>query len=143
MYPSTDVAPASTRYSPTTPRQDGSTRGERRWTCDDDGGEVETPQRESVVLQKTKANDERRGAIQERRCGDCHPGELRNVDAQSRNKNVGFIVKTADSEIIVLTRGDMRRLPPGSFDAELVRRCAIADPSLKKQLRGSDVWKGA
>ena len=55
-------------------------------------------------------------------------------------KNVGFVVKAADSETLVLTRGDMRRLPPVSFDAELVRRCAIADPSLKKQLRGSDVW---
>ena len=58
-------------------------------------------------------------------------------------KNVGFVVKTADSETLVLTRGDMRRLPPVSFDAELVRRCAIEDPLLKKQLRGSDVWKGA
>ena len=57
-------------------------------------------------------------------------------------KNVGFVVK-ADSETLVLTRGDMRRLPPVSFDAELVRRCAIEDPLLKKQLRGSDVWKGA
>ena len=57
-------------------------------------------------------------------------------------KSVGFVVKTADSELIVLTRGDMRRLPPGSFDAELVRRCAIADPLLKKQHRGCDAWRG-
>ena len=55
--------------------------------------------------------------------------------------SVGFVVKTAaDAETLVLTRGDMRRLPPVSFEAELVRRCAIADPSLKKHLRGSDVW---
>ena len=54
--------------------------------------------------------------------------------------SVGFVVKTTDSETLVLTRGDMRRLQEGVFQAELVRRCAIADPSLKKQLRGSDVW---
>ena len=54
--------------------------------------------------------------------------------------SVGFVVKTADAETLVLTRGDMRRLPEGVFEAELVRRCAIADPSLKKHLRGSDVW---
>ena len=58
-------------------------------------------------------------------------------------QNAGFVVKAADAETLVLTRGDMRRLPEGVFDAELVRRCAITDPSLKKQLRGSDVWKGA
>ena len=58
-------------------------------------------------------------------------------------KNVGFVVKTADAEILVLTRGDMTRLPDGVFEAELVRRCAITDPKLKKQLRVSDVWKGA
>ena len=135
MHPATGTV--RTDYSPTSPRR------ERRWTflTSDDAG-AETMQRESSAIQTTKANDERRGAVQERRCGNCHPGELRSVDAQSW-KNVGFIVKTADSEILVLTRGDMRRLPPGSFDAELVRRCAIADPSLKKQLRGSDVWKGA
>ena len=57
-------------------------------------------------------------------------------------KNVGFVVK-ADAETLVLTRGHMRRLPEGVFEAELVRRCTITDPSLKEQLRGSDVWKGA
>ena len=57
-------------------------------------------------------------------------------------KNVGFVVK-ADAEILVLTRGDMSRLPEGVFEAELVKKYAIEDPLLKKQLRGSDVWKGA
>ena len=59
-------------------------------------------------------------------------------------KDTGFVVKlTQDAERLVLSRGDMRRLPPESFDAELVRRCAITDASLKKQLRGSDVWRNA
>ena len=56
-------------------------------------------------------------------------------------KNLGFVVKTADSETLVLTRGDMRRLPEGVFEAELVKKYAIEDPLLKKQLRGSDEWK--
>ena len=58
-------------------------------------------------------------------------------------KNAGFVVKAADAETLVLTRGDMRRLPEGVFDAELVKKHTIEDPLLKKQLRGSDVWKGA
>ena len=57
-------------------------------------------------------------------------------------KNVGFVVK-ADAETLVLTRGHMRRLPEGVFEAELVKKYAIEDPLLKKHLRGSDVWKGA
>ena len=60
-----------------------------------------------------------------------------------RGKDVGFVVKTADAETLVLTRGDMRRLQEGVFDAELVRRCAITDPGLKKEMRGSDLWKGS
>ena len=58
-------------------------------------------------------------------------------------KNVGFVVKTADAEILVLTREDMRRLPEGVFEAELVKKYTITDPNSKKQLRGSDVWKGS
>ena len=87
MHPSS-TTPVNTKYSTTTPRRDVSTRDARRWTSEDDGAEVETPQRscESVVLQKTKANDERRGAVQERRCGNRHAGELRNVEAQSLKK---------------------------------------------------------
>ena len=77
-----------TKYSPTTPRRDRSSRGERRWTCKDNGAEDETLQRESAVLQKTKANDERRGAVQERRCGYRHTGELPVVEAQSRTKTL-------------------------------------------------------
>ena len=57
--------------------------------------------------------------------------------------HTGFVVKLAqDDERLVLTRGELRALPPGSFEAELVRRCAIADPLLKKQLHGCDEWKG-
>ena len=58
-------------------------------------------------------------------------------------QNIGFVVQAAGAETLVLTRGDMRRLPEGVFEAELVRRCEITDPDLKKKLRGSDVWKCA
>ena len=58
-------------------------------------------------------------------------------------KNLGFVVKAADAETLVLTRGDMRRLPEGVFEAVLVTRCAIADPLLKKKLRGCDAWRDA
>ena len=77
-------------------------------------------------------------------------GELEIITQESfpswkrrAGKNSGFVLKAAESEIIVLTRGDMSRLPAASFEAELVRRCAIEDSLLKKQLRGADVWKGA
>ena len=43
----------------------------------------------------------------------------------------------------MLTRGEMKELPPGVFEGELVRRYAIEDPALKRTLRGCDVWKGA
>ena len=57
-------------------------------------------------------------------------------------KDVGFVVKLSqDAERLVLTRGQMLALPPGSFEAELVKRCTIADPMLKKQMRGCDLWK--
>ena len=58
-------------------------------------------------------------------------------------KYAGFVVKLSqDDERLVCARGEMQRLPPGSFEADLVRKCAVADPLLKKKLRGSDVWKG-
>ena len=56
-------------------------------------------------------------------------------------KDTGFVVKLAENvERLVLTRGEMRRLPDGAFEAELVRRYAIEDPSLKRKC---DVWKCA
>ena len=59
-------------------------------------------------------------------------------------KDTGFVVKLAENvERLVLTRGEMRRLPDGAFEAELVRRYAIEDPTLKRKLRGCDVWKCA
>ena len=48
-----------------------------------------------------------------------------------------------NAERLVLTRGEMKELPPGVFEGELVRRYAIEDPALKRKLRGCDVWKGA
>ena len=58
-------------------------------------------------------------------------------------KDTGFVSKTTDDERLVFTGSDMRRLPTGSFEGVLVTRCAIADPVLKKQLRGCDAWKDA
>lgn len=59
-------------------------------------------------------------------------------------KDTGFVAKVSENdERLVLTRGEKRALPTGSFDGLLVRRCAIADPVLKKQLRGCDAWKDA
>ena len=59
-------------------------------------------------------------------------------------KDTGFVVKLAENaERLVLTRGEMKELPPGVFEGELVRRYAIEDPVLKRKLRGCDVWKGA
>ena len=55
-------------------------------------------------------------------------------------QNVGFFVNAAEAETLVLTRADMKRLPEGVFEAELVKKYAVEDPLLKKQLRGSDVW---
>jgi len=59
-------------------------------------------------------------------------------------KDTGFVVKLAEknAERLVLTRGEMKELPPGVFEGELVRRYAIEDPALKRKLRGY-VWKGA
>ena len=56
-------------------------------------------------------------------------------------QNVGFVLKAADAEQLVLTRGDMRRLSEGVFEAELVKRYAVEDPTLKRKLRGCDVWQ--
>ena len=59
-------------------------------------------------------------------------------------KDTGFVVKLQkNAERLVLTRGEMKELPPGVFEGELVRRYAIEDPALKRKLRGCDVWKGA
>ena len=58
-------------------------------------------------------------------------------------KNTGFVVKLPeDDERLVCTRSEMRTLPPGSFEADLVRKCKIEDPILKKKFRGSEIWKG-
>ena len=48
-----------------------------------------------------------------------------------------------DGGILICTLTEMRRLPTGKYQAQLVRRCAITDPSLKEELRGSDVWRVA
>ena len=68
---------------------------------------------------------------------------------RKHGRNVAFVVQLPgadddDNGVLVCTLSEMRRQPTGQhFQARLVRRCAIADPSLKKQLRGSDVWKCA
>ena len=48
------------------------------------------------------------------------------------------------SQILVSTFSDMRKLPTGSYQAQLVRKCAIpkaANKQLRGQLRGTDLWK--
>jgi hypothetical protein len=48
------------------------------------------------------------------------------------------------SQILVSTFSDMRKLPTGSYQAQLVRKCAIpeaAKKQLRGQLRGTDLWK--
>ena len=47
-----------------------------------------------------------------------------------------------DGGILICTISEMRRLPTGQYQAQLVRRCAIPDEA-KKELRGSDLWKCA
>ena len=44
--------------------------------------------------------------------------------------------------ILICTLSEMRLLPTGKYQAQLVRRCAIPDEA-KKELRGSDLWKCA
>ena len=68
---------------------------------------------------------------------------------RKHGRNVAFVVQLpgADDDgagVLVCTLSEMRGLPTGQhYQARLVQRCAITDPSLKKQLRGSDVWKDA
>mgnify|MGYP003327425384 CR=1 FL=1 len=65
---------------------------------------------------------------------------------RKQGRGMAFVVQLPgaddDEGVLVCTLSEMRRLPAGQhYQARLVRRCAIIDPSLKKQLRGSDVWK--
>ena len=69
---------------------------------------------------------------------------------RKHGRNVAVVVQLPgaddddDGGVLVCTLSEMRRLPTGQhYQARLVRRCAITDPSLKKQLRGSDLWRGA
>ena len=69
---------------------------------------------------------------------------------RTHGRNMAFVVQLPGGDdddnggVLVCTLSEMRRLPTGQhYQARLVRRCAIADPSLKKQLRGSGVCKGA
>ena len=65
---------------------------------------------------------------------------------KKQGKHSAFVVQMpgADAEddggILVCTFSDMRRLPTGKYQAQLVQRCAIPDEA-KKDLRGSDLWK--
>ena len=67
---------------------------------------------------------------------------------RKHGRNMAFVVQPpgvddGDSGVLVCTLSEMCRLPTGQYQGRLVRRCEIIDPSLKKQLRGSDVWKDA
>ena len=67
-------------------------------------------------------------------------------------RNTAFVVQMPGasaeddegSQILVSTFSDMRKLPTGSYQAQLVRKCAIpeaAKKQLRGQLRGTDLWK--
>ena len=68
---------------------------------------------------------------------------------KKQGKHSAFVIQMPGAEgdddggILVCTLAEMGRLPAGQYQARLVRRCEITDPSLKQQLRGSDVWKDA
>ena len=63
-----------------------------------------------------------------------------------KHRNIAFVIQLPgadddDNGVLVCTLSEMRRLPAGQhYQARLMERCAIADPSL---LQGSDVWKDA
>jgi hypothetical protein len=67
---------------------------------------------------------------------------------KKQGTNSAFVVQMpgADDEddggILICNLSEMRRLPTGQYQAQLVRRCAIPDEA-KKELRGSDLWKCA
>ena len=133
------TATVRTDYSPTSPRL------EKRWAIlkNDDAG-AKTMQRESSAIQKQTTNGKCPDESEERRGRADHPGELPVVEAKS-GEGHGLRGKAGrkNAERLVLTRGEMKELPPGVFEAELVRRYAIEDPTLKRRLRGCEMWKGA
>ena len=53
-------------------------------------------------------------------------------------RNAAFVIQTP--EHFVGTYADMNKLPAGEYRAELVRKCAFPD-SIKKSMRGTDLWK--
>ena len=67
---------------------------------------------------------------------------------RKQGRNAAFVVQmpgandedNEGSQILVCTFSDMCRLPTGSYQAQLVRKCAIPDEA-RKQLRGTDLWK--
>ena len=65
---------------------------------------------------------------------------------KKQGKHTAFVIQMPGAEddddggILVCTLSEMRRLPTGKYQAQLVRRCAIPDEA-KKDLRGNDLWK--
>ena len=65
---------------------------------------------------------------------------------RQRGRHVAFVVQMPASDtdddggILVCTLSEMRGLPAGNYQAQLVQKCAIPDEA-KKELRGSDLWK--
>ena len=61
-------------------------------------------------------------------------------------RHTAFVVQMpgADPEdgggILVCAFSEMRGLPAGNYQAQLVRKCAIPDDA-KTELRGTDLWK--
>ena len=53
---------------------------------------------------------------------------------------VGFALSLQNNEVLVTSRAEMKRLPPGHHAGKLVRKAAIP-VECKSEIRGCDLWK--
>ena len=53
---------------------------------------------------------------------------------------VGFAISLGGDEVLITSRAEMKRLPPGSHTGKLVRKTTIPI-ECKAELRGCDLWK--
>ena len=54
-------------------------------------------------------------------------------------KHAAFVLQSP-VEYLVQTFADMQKLPVGEYEAALLKRCAFPE-AVKKDLRGTDIWK--
>ena len=53
---------------------------------------------------------------------------------------VGFAISLGGHDVLITSRAEIKRLPPGSYTGKLVRKTAIPI-ECKRELRGCDLWK--